>query len=203
MAIPAAAATSGVTIADNVYQPHTITITVGDTVKWTDTGNNPHSVTANTGQAESFDSGPNCNAYTGGCLSKGQTFQHTFTHAGTFTYYCRVHGRPGDTTCPMCGTIVVRTAATGRPTVRPTARPTAPRPAVVRTPVPTPKPSASPTPPPTPPPTVAPAPSVSPLAAPPSGKKSNRGLIVGLAIAAAAVAASGGAIASFRLRRRV
>src|SRR5438105_14543475 len=82
-ALPAGAATAGVTIADNSFQPQQITITAGDTVTWHDTGSNPHSVTSDDGV---FDSSPSCSLYGGGCLSKGQTFSFTFTQPGTYAY---------------------------------------------------------------------------------------------------------------------
>lgn len=58
------------------------TINLGDTVEW-HWINGFHSVTSVSGIAESFNSqlqAPNF------------TFQHTFTHTGTFWYYCTAHG---------------------------------------------------------------------------------------------------------------
>jgi plastocyanin len=58
------------------------TIQLGDTVRWVwDTGF--HTTTAAAGQAESWSSG---------FLSAPATFDHIFTHAGTFNYYCEIHG---------------------------------------------------------------------------------------------------------------
>ena len=54
----------------------------GTTVIWTNNDSVPHTVTADDG---SFDSGS---------LSTGQTFSHTFDDAGTFTYFCEIHGKP-------------------------------------------------------------------------------------------------------------
>src|SRR5690349_16981618 len=48
------AATQNVTLKDNLFAPKTITVKVGDTVMWTDQGQNEHTVTADDG---SFDSG--------------------------------------------------------------------------------------------------------------------------------------------------
>jgi len=103
MSVPAAAA-DNVDIQDNQFVPATLTVHVGDTVVWTDTGSNPHSVTADDG---SFDSSPaGCGGgiipATTGCLRKGQTFSHTFNGAGTFTYRCKIHGAAG-----MLGAITV------------------------------------------------------------------------------------------------
>src|SRR5438067_9852733 len=58
------------------------TINVGDTVRWHWDGGF-HSVTSVKGSTEAFDSGDHTPSF---------DFQHTFTHAGTFTYYCDIHG---------------------------------------------------------------------------------------------------------------
>ena len=57
------------------------TIHVGDTITWTWNGGF-HSVTSVAASAEAFDSGDQ---------SSG-SFSHTFTHAGSFNYYCNIHG---------------------------------------------------------------------------------------------------------------
>jgi plastocyanin len=59
------------------------TINLGDTVTWVFT-NTFHSTTAAAGQLESWNSGVQ--------FSVGATFSHTFTHVGTFNYYCSIHG---------------------------------------------------------------------------------------------------------------
>ncbi|MDQ3881118.1 MAG: cupredoxin domain-containing protein, partial [Chloroflexota bacterium] len=69
------AADTSVTIVDDAFQPASVTISVGDTVTWVNTGDHPHTVTADDG---SFDSGE---------LDTGGTFSHTFTSAGTFGYH--------------------------------------------------------------------------------------------------------------------
>jgi plastocyanin len=84
-----AAGDPGVGIADFHFTPGTTTIHVGDTITWTNNGPSPHSATANN---HSFDTG---------VLKKGQSGSHTFTQAGTFTYFCSVHPF-------MHGTIVVQ-----------------------------------------------------------------------------------------------
>lgn len=53
---------------------------VGDVVTWRNNGSVPHTVTATNG---SFDSGS---------LAAGNSFQTTFTTAGTFAYSCQIHG---------------------------------------------------------------------------------------------------------------
>src|SRR5579862_3242709 len=58
------------------------TINVGDTIQWVwDSGT--HTSTSVKGSAESWDSG---------ILTTGKTFDHTFTTAGVFVYYCKIHG---------------------------------------------------------------------------------------------------------------
>jgi predicted lipoprotein with Yx(FWY)xxD motif len=77
----ASAATSGTTasIVDFAFQPATLTVPVGTTITWTNTGATAHTVTADDG---SFDSAS---------VAPGQTFSHAFTTAGTFTYHCAIH----------------------------------------------------------------------------------------------------------------
>src|SRR5690349_3136872 len=88
-AAPAHAA--DVTIKNDSFMPSSITITQGDAVKWTWAGpDTNHSVTASSGQAESFDSDPTGTAFTIN-HSTGDTFSHTFNATGSFTYFCKVH----------------------------------------------------------------------------------------------------------------
>ncbi|MEW5916808.1 MAG: Ig-like domain-containing protein [Gemmatimonadota bacterium] len=82
-----------VTVSDNFFQASSVTVvrdqSAGALVRWTWTGQNSHNVT--------FDAGaPNSATQTTG------TFSRTFTTAGSFTYFCTVHGRG------MSGTVVVQ-----------------------------------------------------------------------------------------------
>lgn len=79
-----------VTVQDNSYSPATVNVTTGTTVTWTwATGNYAaHSVTFSDGANSST-------AKTSG------THDRTFSAAGTFGYYCEVHGTG------MSGTVVV------------------------------------------------------------------------------------------------
>jgi plastocyanin len=70
-----------VSIVDFAFTPKTITVPVGTTVRWTNNGNAPHTVTS-TSSPKAFDSGT---------LKSGDTFQHTFTTAGQFPYRCNIH----------------------------------------------------------------------------------------------------------------
>jgi plastocyanin len=87
------AATSGVTIKNFLYNPRSVSIQVGDTVKWTNQDSAEHTATA---KDSSFDTGK---------LKKGQSGSHKFTKAGSIAYICSVHPN-------MKGTVVV-TAASG------------------------------------------------------------------------------------------
>jgi plastocyanin len=90
-ALAAPAHAADVTIKNYSFMPSSITITQGDTVKWTWAGpDTNHSVTADSGQAESFDSDPMGTPLTIN-HSTGATFSHTFNSAGTFAYHCKVH----------------------------------------------------------------------------------------------------------------
>ncbi len=104
-AAPAAADTS-VSIGDNFYDPATVTIAVGETVTWSHDGQQPHTVTADDG---SFDSSPNCPTVITQCMETGDTYSHAFNSAGSFDYFCKVHGQS------MSGTVVVEAAGTTPP----------------------------------------------------------------------------------------
>jgi plastocyanin len=56
-------------------------INVGDTIQW-DWLSGVHTVTSVSQSAEQFDSG----------VQTAGSFSHTFTEAGTFWYYCQIHG---------------------------------------------------------------------------------------------------------------
>ena len=127
---PAMAATTNVTVADNVFQAATVTVTAGDTVVWTQPGTRVHNVTADDG---SFGSGN---------LAAGGTFSQVFATPGTYRYHCTIHGAPGG--IGMSGVVVVQaaqatttTAATTTTTVAPTTTTTAAGAATTTTAAPT------------------------------------------------------------------
>src|SRR2546423_3003395 len=72
-----AAAAGSVTIKDFSFAPKSISINVGETVSWTNTGKQPHTATGS-----GFDTGT---------LKQGQSAPHTFNTAGTFNYICTIH----------------------------------------------------------------------------------------------------------------
>lgn len=75
------------------FNPATVTVAVGTTVTWVnnDPQGLPHTTTSDSGLWDS------------GNMSVGQSFSHTFTQPGTFTYRCTLHQAQG-----MTGTIVVQ-----------------------------------------------------------------------------------------------
>lgn len=79
---------SEIEIEDFVFNPKTVTIKVGTTVKWSNKDESSHRVTSDDG------------SWGSNSLSKGDSFFYTFTQAGTFSYHCGVHPS-------MTGTIVV------------------------------------------------------------------------------------------------
>jgi LPXTG-motif cell wall-anchored protein len=98
------ASAASVSMTDSLtYSPSTVTISVGDSVTWTNVDTAPHTVTADNG---SFDSSPACPGSIGACIGAGESYTRTFTSAGTIGYSCRVHG------AAMSGTVVVRAGAT-------------------------------------------------------------------------------------------
>lgn len=95
---PLQAAVHEVVLSGLSFTPSQLTIAVGDTVRWRNQSGF-HDVVADDG---SFRSGsPTASAF---------VFEHTFTTAGTFGYFCSVHGSPGQ---GMIGRIVVEAASGG------------------------------------------------------------------------------------------
>jgi plastocyanin len=80
-------------LVDKTFSPSSLTVPVGTTVVWKHESDLPHTVTSDTGL---FDSGT---------LNQGDTFQFTFTKAGTYPYHCKFHGDVGGV--GMSGTIIV------------------------------------------------------------------------------------------------
>ena len=76
---PALATVTTVTIGDFFFSQDTITVNVGDTVRWTNTGIHTHTTTSNTGVWDS------------GLMANGVTFEFQFNSAGSFPYICTLH----------------------------------------------------------------------------------------------------------------
>ncbi len=85
---PTAPAGTSVRMAGSRFEPATLTVAPGSTVRWFNDDALPHAVTATDG---SWDSGN---------LAPGGQFERRFDSPGTYAYLCRYH--PGQT-----GTIVV------------------------------------------------------------------------------------------------
>ena len=79
--------TAAVSVGDFFFDPTSPTIAAGGTITWTWAGNVVHNVT--------FPTGTNSATQTSG------TFSRTFPTAGSFSYFCTIHGSG------MSGTIVV------------------------------------------------------------------------------------------------
>jgi glucose/arabinose dehydrogenase/plastocyanin/uncharacterized protein YjiK len=71
-------------LTDTAYQPNPAQINVGDTITWTNDDSQPHTVTSgqNGEPDEQFDSA---------IMDSAQTFEHTFTQAGEYPYFCELH----------------------------------------------------------------------------------------------------------------
>ena len=101
-----------------LFVPDTVNISVGDTVRWT-WGSDDHSVTSGTSCTADgqFCSPDNMNCDAGILNNTGFVYEHTFTQAGTYSYFCALHCFAG-----MTGVINVRPPSRPHPTPRP--RPT-------------------------------------------------------------------------------
>src|SRR4029079_13195070 len=88
------AADHAVDIAGFAFSPGSVTVTVGDTVTWTNADAQNHTATADDA---SFDTGT---------IARNTSQSVTFSTAGTFGYHCKIHPQ-------MTATVVVRAAAGG------------------------------------------------------------------------------------------
>lgn len=104
--VPAHAATWQVEMINHIYKPQELRIAIGDTVTWknVEAHDDTHTVTSTVaGRNEEDPNGP----LQSPIIEPGQSFSHTFTEAGDFFYYCKIHG------FEMSG--VVRVRAPGAP----------------------------------------------------------------------------------------
>ncbi|MBA3471276.1 MAG: cupredoxin domain-containing protein [Herpetosiphonaceae bacterium] len=100
----ARAASQSANIVDFSFEPAAISVGVGDSVTWTNTGSAPHTVSSQS-DVETFDSGT---------LGSGGTFTYTFNKTGSFDFQCNVHPR-------MVGTVTVSSAPAAPAPVAPAA----------------------------------------------------------------------------------
>jgi plastocyanin len=72
------------TLSTDAYQPNPIQTTAGETVRWINDDSLPHTITSgeNATPDGRFDSG---------ILSPAATYEHTFTEAGDYSYFCLLH----------------------------------------------------------------------------------------------------------------
>jgi plastocyanin len=89
-----ASASASVTMGDLFFSPASVSIAVGDTVTWRNTGQAPHNATADDGSFKTP------------TINNGQSASHTFTQAGTFSYVCTIHPN-------MTGTVRVLSSNSG------------------------------------------------------------------------------------------
>ena len=76
------------------FDPESVTVKVGGSVKWTNNEDVPHDVTKEDGPGADFSSGK-------GNMNKGDTYEQSFPAAGKVDYICTVHPK-------MVGSITVK-----------------------------------------------------------------------------------------------
>ena len=98
-ASPAAAATVEVKMGSDsgllVFEPATVTVQAGDTVKWVNNKMAPHNVVFETASAAD-------KSHSKLTFSPGESYSSTFDTPGEYTYYCEPHRGAG-----MVGKIIV------------------------------------------------------------------------------------------------
>ena len=94
-----------VNVTSNVFAPDELTVTAGDTVKWTNTQGS-HNVN---GLKSKFPDNPES---FGNDVGTGWVFEHVFAIPGTYNYQCDPHAAFG-----MTGVIIVQEAAAGTLTI--------------------------------------------------------------------------------------
>lgn len=87
------------------YSPETVRIRVGETVRWRNTSDVLHTVTADPARAANRDNvglPEGAETFHSGDMAPGAVFEHTFRVAGTYRYICVPHELAG-----MIGTVIV------------------------------------------------------------------------------------------------
>ena len=80
------------------FTPQNVTIQAGDTVQWVWAANGHSSTSGTPGNPDGL--------WDSGVHNSGFIFNHTFTNAGTFNYFCSPHGL----CCGMIGSVTVTSA---------------------------------------------------------------------------------------------
>lgn len=101
------AATVSVDIINFDFSPRDVTVTVGDTVTWTNKDPYSHTTTSGTTSGGPHPDG----LWDSGYMSGGAIYSHVFAQAGTYPYYCAPHYTH------MTGTVTVKPAANVAPLV--------------------------------------------------------------------------------------
>ena len=86
VSIPAGSGVPGCDDTNQCYIPYEVTVSVGDTVSWSNDDTAAHTVTS----GNLADGGPD-GAFDSSLFMAGTTFTHTFDDAGEYPYFCIVH----------------------------------------------------------------------------------------------------------------
>lgn len=89
-----------ITVADYAFTPDSVTISVGKTVEWSNSGPSSHTVTSNASTWSSTTLAAPSGTDPYGSPSGGGTFTFTFNTPGTYHYHCSIHAG-------MTGVVVV------------------------------------------------------------------------------------------------
>lgn len=76
-AVPASGKTVEITIQSFAFNSDSVTISLGDAVRWTNMDSAAHTVIGND--------------FSSGNLNKGESYEHIFAKAGTYDYHCSIH----------------------------------------------------------------------------------------------------------------
>ncbi len=68
-----------VSIQNFAFSPSALTVSVADTVAWTNNDTTTHTVTSDSGSE------------LGSTVNQGQTYVHVFAQAGSYPYHCAIH----------------------------------------------------------------------------------------------------------------
>jgi plastocyanin/predicted small metal-binding protein len=115
-AAAAAPSTKSVEAMGYKFTPASLSINVGDTVTWTNHDTAPHNIVVTDGPEK----------FTSPTLQTGQTFSHTFTKAGNYSYYCSIHPDMKATLTVTGSAPTTAPTTSAPPTSAPTSTPTTP-----------------------------------------------------------------------------
>ena len=76
----------GVNEGGNHFEPETLKVGKGTTVKWTNEDDSIHTVTSGTPETNTWGT-----KFDSGYLRGGKTYEHVFKSTGTFNYFCTLH----------------------------------------------------------------------------------------------------------------